>query len=139
LSKALGRLGKREALQVVYEAAPCGYTLARAARAGELVSVAVPDERDEALRDRSRAREDAVRARLKARQQLRAMLLRHGHPYTGRSSWTEAHERLDFHGARNFSLIGTSPQQCKCTGPIHALDVLTAVCTILCTMKPVAG
>ena len=130
LSKVLGRLGKREALQVVYEAGPCGYTLvrqlrahgyaceviapakvprrpgdriktdrrdalllARAARAGELVSVVVPDERDEALRDLSRAREDAVRARLKARQQLKAMLLRHGHHYTGRSSWTEAHER----------------------------------------------
>lgn len=130
LSKALSRLGKPEALQIVYEAGPCGYTLARqlrargyaceviapakiarrpgdriktdrrdalllarAARAGELVSVAIPDERDEALRDLSRAREDAVRARLKARQQLKAMLLRHGHRYTGRSSWTEAHER----------------------------------------------
>lgn len=67
--------------------------LARAARAGELVSVTIPDERDEALRDLSRAREDAVRARLKARQQLKAMLLRHGHRYTGRSSWTEAHKR----------------------------------------------
>jgi len=35
----------------------------------------VPDERDEAIRDLSRAREDAVAARLKARQQLKAMLL----------------------------------------------------------------
>lgn len=34
-----------------------------------------------------------MRARLKARQQLKAMLLRHGHRYSGRSSWTEAHER----------------------------------------------
>jgi transposase len=34
-----------------------------------------------------------VRARLKARQQLKAMLLRHGHRYTGKSSWTAAHER----------------------------------------------
>lgn len=130
LCKALGRLGKREELQIVYEAGPCGYTLARqlrahgyaceviapakiarrpgdriktdrrdalllarAARAGELVSVTIPDERDEALRDLSRAREDAVRARLKARQQLKALLLRHGHRYTGRSSWTQAHER----------------------------------------------
>ncbi|MGA7538521.1 MAG: IS110 family transposase [Steroidobacteraceae bacterium] len=130
LSKALGRLGRREALEIVYEAGPCGYTLARrlraqgyrcnviapakvprrpgdriktdrrdalllarAARAGELVSVTIPDERDEALRDLTRAREDAVRARLKVRQQLKAMLLRHGHRYTGRSSWTAAHER----------------------------------------------
>jgi len=67
--------------------------LARAARAGELVSVTIPDERDEALRDLSRSREDAVRARLKARQQLKALLLRHGLRYTGKSSWTQAHER----------------------------------------------
>ncbi|MGH8219175.1 MAG: IS110 family transposase [Steroidobacteraceae bacterium] len=130
LSKALGHLGARQSLQIVYEAGPCGYTLAREllehgyaceviapskiarrpgdriktdrrdavllarqARAGELVSVTIPDARDEALRDLSRAREDAVRARLKARQQLKAMLLRHGHRYTGKSSWTAAHER----------------------------------------------
>jgi transposase len=109
VSKVLGRLGRREALQIVYEAGPCGYTLARqlrahgyaceviapakiarrpgdriktdrrdalvlarTARAGELISVTIPDERDEALRDLSRSREDAVRARLKARQQLSA-------------------------------------------------------------------
>lgn len=67
--------------------------LAELARAGELVNVLVPDGRDEAIRDLSRARVDAVRARLRARQQLKAMLLRHGHRYTGRSSWTQAHER----------------------------------------------
>jgi len=32
------------------------------------------DERDEAMLDLSRAREDAVRARLKARQQLKALV-----------------------------------------------------------------
>jgi transposase len=68
-------------------------TLASLARAGELTFVNVPDERDEAVRDLSRARIDAVRARLKARQQLKALLLRHGRRYTGKSSWTAAHER----------------------------------------------
>jgi transposase len=67
--------------------------LASLARAGELVSVVIPDERDEAIRDLSRARVDAVRARLKARQQLKALLLRHGRRYSGKSSWTAAHER----------------------------------------------
>lgn len=67
--------------------------LARYLRAGELTPIHIPDPRDEALRDLSRAREDAVRARLKARQQLKAMLLRHGHRYTGKSAWTAAHER----------------------------------------------
>jgi transposase len=42
--------------------------LARYLRAGELTPISVPDPCDEALRDLSRAREDAVRARLKARQ-----------------------------------------------------------------------
>jgi transposase len=67
--------------------------LASLARAAELVPISIPDERDEAIRDLSRARVDAVRARLKSRQQLKALLLRHGRRYTGRSSWTAAHQR----------------------------------------------
>jgi transposase len=68
-------------------------TLAGLARAAELTFVVVPDERDEAMRDLSRARIDAVRARLKARQQLKALLLRHGRRYSGKTSWCAAHER----------------------------------------------
>lgn len=68
-------------------------TLAGLARAGELTFVSVPDERDEAMRDLSRARTDAVRARLKGRQQLKALLLRHGRRYAGKTSWNAAHER----------------------------------------------
>jgi transposase len=67
--------------------------LARYLRAGELTPVAIPDARDEAIRDLARAREDAVRARLKTRQQLKALLLRHGHRYGGKTAWTQAHER----------------------------------------------
>jgi len=67
--------------------------LARESRAGNLVPVVMPDERDEAIRDLSRTREDACTARLRARQQLKAMLLRHGRAYQGKSSWTLAHER----------------------------------------------
>ena len=103
LCKALNRLGQRERLQIVYEAGPCGYSLARqlrphgyaceviapadsarrpgdriktdrrdalllarAARASELVSITIPDERDGALRDLTRSREDAVHARVSA-------------------------------------------------------------------------
>jgi hypothetical protein len=57
------------------------------------VALTILDERDEAIRDLSRARVDAVRARLKARQQLKALLLRHDRRYTGKTSWTAAHER----------------------------------------------
>ena len=39
--------------------------LARESRAGNLTSIVVPDERDEAIRDLSRAREDACAARMR--------------------------------------------------------------------------
>jgi transposase len=67
--------------------------LARQLRAGDLTHIVVPDERDEAIRDLSRAREDAVAARLRAHQQMRAMLLRHGRDRLRRSCWSQAHER----------------------------------------------
>lgn len=84
--------------------------LAHFARAGDLTPVMIPQECDEAIRDLSRTREDAVRARLKARQQLKAMLLRHGQRYTGKTSWTAAHERflatLRFtHPAQNIAFV----------------------------------
>jgi transposase len=67
--------------------------LAKLARSGDLASIAVPDARHEAIRDLSRAREDATAARHRARLQLKAMLLRHGKAYHGKTSWTQAHER----------------------------------------------
>jgi transposase len=68
-------------------------SLAHFARAGDLSIVTVPDSADEAIRDLSRAREDALRARMTARHQLKALLLRHGKHYPMKTSWTLAHER----------------------------------------------
>jgi transposase len=68
-------------------------SLAHFARAGDLSVVTVPDAADEAIRDLSRAREDALRARMRARHQLKALLLRHGKHYPGKTTWTLAHER----------------------------------------------
>ncbi len=68
-------------------------SLARLHRAGELTAVYVPKEDDEAMRDLSRAREDAKRAETKARQQLQALLLRHNIRYTGKSAWSAPHLR----------------------------------------------
>lgn len=67
--------------------------LARLARAGDLTPVVVPDAGDEAIRDLVRAREDAVRAQRNARHQLKALLLRNGVRYAGKSAWTAAHLR----------------------------------------------
>lgn len=65
--------------------------LARLHRAGELTAVYVPHPEDEAIRDLTRAREDAKSAAKKAKQQLGAFLLRQGHVYTGKSTWLKAH------------------------------------------------
>lgn len=67
--------------------------LARLHRAGELVAIAVPEPGDEAVRDLMRAREDAQKARGRARQQLMALLLRLGKPYRGGRGWTLKHRR----------------------------------------------
>lgn len=67
--------------------------LARLHRAGELTPVYVPCTEDEAMRDLTRGREDAKGAEKKSRQRLSAFLLRQGHRYTGRSSWSTAHMR----------------------------------------------
>jgi transposase len=65
--------------------------LASLHRAGELTAVYVPDLEDEAMRDLSRAREDAVSATRKAKQQLKAFLLRHHVVFSGRSNWSKAY------------------------------------------------
>jgi transposase len=66
-------------------------SLARLHRAGELTAVWVPDRGHEAMRDLVRAREAAVDASRRARQQLQSFLLRQGRLYTGRKPWTRAH------------------------------------------------
>jgi transposase len=71
--------------------------LARLARAGELQPIYVPDEKDEAMRDLVRAREDAVCMQRQARQRLQALLLRNEIRYVGKSAWTQAHRRWIAH------------------------------------------
>ena len=65
--------------------------LAEYSRSGSLHAVWIPDAGDEAIRDLSRAREDAVEARHQARLQLKSFLLRHDVRYTGKTSWSKAH------------------------------------------------
>lgn len=65
--------------------------LARLHRAGELSPVYVPQPEDEAMRDLTRAREDAKSDEKKSKQRLLAFLLRSGHRYTGSSLWSKAH------------------------------------------------
>ncbi len=66
-------------------------TLARSERSGDLTEVIVPSEEDEAMRDLTRARQDAVKAQTTARQQLKSFLLRHGKRSPGTENWGKAH------------------------------------------------
>jgi transposase len=67
--------------------------LAEYSRSGVLHPVWIPDAADEAIRDLSRAREDAINARLQARLQLKSFLLRRDVRYGGKTSWGPAHYR----------------------------------------------
>ncbi len=65
--------------------------LAKLLRAGELTAVWVPDERHEAMRDLSRARESAVDDLKSKRLQISSLLLRLGLHYPGKTTWGKAH------------------------------------------------
>jgi transposase len=66
--------------------------LARLYRAGELTSIRVPTEAEEALRDLVRCREDVREDVIRERDRLLKFLLRHGHSFTeGPKNWSMAH------------------------------------------------
>ena len=67
--------------------------LARLARSGDLTAVYVPQVEDEAIRDLTRAREDAISDLKDAKFRLKAFLLRHDIRYVGRANWGPAHLR----------------------------------------------
>jgi transposase len=67
--------------------------LARLLRAGELKAIYIPEPTDEAIRDLCQARTDAVDDLRRSRYRLKALLLRHGYRYHGKSAWTDAHMR----------------------------------------------
>jgi transposase len=64
--------------------------LARLMRSGDLTPVYVPTVEDEAIRDLSRAREDALRDLKTAKFRLKAFLLRQDIRYTGTANWGPA-------------------------------------------------
>src|SRR5229473_4205086 len=66
-------------------------SLAKLLRAGELTAVWVPDERHEAMRDLSRAREAARKDHKGKRQQVSSFVLRLGRHYPGKKTWGPAH------------------------------------------------
>jgi len=67
--------------------------LARLMRSGDLTSIYVPRIEDEAIRDLSRGREDAMRDLKATKYRLKAFLLRQDIRYEGRANWNAAHLR----------------------------------------------
>jgi transposase len=68
-------------------------TLARLMRSGDLSSIYVPGIEDEAIRDLSRSREDAMQDLKATKYRLKAFLLRQDIRYEGRANWNAAHLR----------------------------------------------
>src|SRR5450631_4185966 len=60
-------------------------------RSGELTPVWVPDDAHEAMRDLCRARQAAMEAVRRARQQVLSFLLRHARVYSNGGHWTRKH------------------------------------------------
>ena len=85
MPKKAGDRGKTERRDAVQ--------LARLMRSGDLPRVDVPSVEDEAIRDLSRAREDALSDAKTAKVRLKAFLLRHDSRSTGRATWGPAHLR----------------------------------------------
>jgi transposase len=67
--------------------------LARLMRSGDLTPVSVPKVEDEAMRDLTRAREEALRDLKAAKCRLKAFWLRQDIRYTGSATWGPAHLR----------------------------------------------
>jgi hypothetical protein len=68
-------------------------TLARLMRSGDLSAIYVPGVEDEALRDLSRERDDAMQDLKRSKRRLKSFLLRQDIRYEGRASWNAAHLR----------------------------------------------
>jgi len=101
-------------------------TLARLHRAGELTAVWVPDKDTEAMRDLTRAREDAKYAETRAKQRLGAFLLRHGRRYSG-YPWTYKHvkwirEQMFDHPSQQICLDEYLQALAEATGRVKRLD-----------------
>jgi transposase len=68
-------------------------TLARSMRSGDLSAIYVPGVEDEALRDLSRGRDDAMQDLKRSKRRLKSFLLRQDIRYEGRATWNAAHLR----------------------------------------------
>jgi transposase len=95
-------------------------TLARLMRSGDLSSIYVPTVDDEAMRDLSRAREDAVRDLKRSKVRLKAFLLRQDIRYEGHANWNAAHLRWLAH-----VVCPTPAQQIVFQEYVHAVSEQT--------------
>jgi transposase len=117
-------------------------TLARLDRSGDLTAVRVPGAADEAIRDLVRARDDSVRECRTSRHRLKALLLRNGITYAGKSSWTAAHlrwlARLKMqHSAQQIGFQEYLHSITEATARIHRLEQAMRDALADWTLRPV--
>lgn len=107
--------------------------IAKLLRLGEIVSVTIPSESQEAARDLVRAREDARRDLMGARHRLGRLLLRHGITFPGKKAWTKGHhawlrqQRFEFPGlqaafdAGHEAVVAVQDRRDRLDAAIHAM------------------
>jgi len=93
--------------------------LAECLRNGQLTSIYVPTEQEEALRDLIRAREDLKRVDMNTKRQMSSMLLRYGRAWEGKSNWTKAH--LVWISQQRFEHQATTEAHSHYLGELHSL------------------
>ena len=79
--------------------------LTRLLRSDDLTPVFVPNTEDEAIRDLSRAREDAVLVLKCAKQRLKSFLLPHNIRFDGSANWSGKHLRWLIESVNSYALI----------------------------------
>jgi transposase len=115
--------------------------LARLLRAGELTPIRVPSAAEEAVRDLCRARADLVDDRRRARQRLKAFLLRHGRVYRDGSSWTRAHQRWLAAQSVGHPALDVTYAQCRAVLAARDAGLAAAEAELMpwCAREPLAG
>jgi len=67
--------------------------LAKYFRSGLLTEIWVPDEGQEAIRDLTRSRTDTMEEAKRFKQRISALLLKYGHAWSGKSTWSKSHRK----------------------------------------------
>ena len=95
--------------------------LAECLRSDQLTAIHVPTEKEEALRDILRAREDLKAMETNTKRRILSLLLRYGRVWTGKSTWTKAHR--EWISAQRFEFPATTEAHDEYIETLSRLEV----------------